>query len=78
MAEIHEYNMALHSIDRKPEIVPVSVVVSLGTGLIPVTELSNIDVFRPDNILDIYKLSQGASAIGIDDIFHFPSLTIWI
>lgn len=64
MTEIHEYNMALHSVNRKSEIVPVSVVVSLGTGLIPVTELQNIDVFRPESIVDMYKLTQGASAIG--------------
>lgn len=64
MTEIHEYNMALHSVSRKSEIVPVSVVVSLGTGLIPVTELKDIDVFRPESLMDMYKLTQGASAIG--------------
>lgn len=64
MTEIHEYNMALHSVNRTNEIVPVSVVISLGTGMIPVTELQNIDVFRPDSIMDMYKLTQGASAIG--------------
>lgn len=64
MTEIHEYNMALHSVNRKSEIVPVSVVVSLGTGLIPVTELKGIDIFRPESILDMVKLTQGASAIG--------------
>lgn len=64
MTEIHEYNMALHSVNRKNEIVPVSVVVSLGTGMIPVTELQNIDVFRPESFIDMYKLTQGASTIG--------------
>lgn len=64
MTEIHEYNMALHSVNRKPEIMPVSVVISLGTGLIPVTELKDIDVFRPESLIDMYKLTQGASAIG--------------
>lgn len=64
MTEIHEYNMALHSVERKSEIVPVSVVVSLGTGMIPVTELKDIDVFRPESLIDMYKLTQGASAIG--------------
>lgn len=64
MTEIHEYNMALHSVSRKSEIVPVSIVVSLGTGLIPVTELKDIDVFRPESLMDMYKLTQGASAIG--------------
>ena len=32
MTEIHEYNMALMSVNRKSEAVPVSIVVSLGTG----------------------------------------------
>lgn len=57
--------MALHSVNRKSEIVPVSSVVSLGTGLIPVTELKGIDIFRPENIFDMVKLTQGASAIGM-------------
>lgn len=64
MTEIHEYNMAMQSVGRKSESVPVSVVISLGTGLIPVTELKEIDVFRPDNIWDTAKLAYGISAIG--------------
>lgn len=64
MTEIHEYNMALHSINRKNEAVPLSIVVSLGTGLPPVTELKDIDVFRPDSIWDTAKLAYGISAIG--------------
>jgi hypothetical protein len=38
--------------------------VSLGTGLPPVTELKEIDVFRPDSIWDTAKLAYGISAIG--------------
>ncbi|XP_053684981.1 85/88 kDa calcium-independent phospholipase A2 isoform X2 [Sabethes cyaneus] len=64
LTEIHEYNMALRSIGRNAEAVPVSIVVSLGTGLIPVTELKEIDVFRPDSIWDTAKLAYGISAIG--------------
>lgn len=64
MTEIHEYNMALLSVNRKSEAVPISSVVSLGTGLIPVTELKEIDVFRPDSIWDTAKLAYGISAIG--------------
>ncbi|XP_058827123.1 85/88 kDa calcium-independent phospholipase A2 isoform X2 [Topomyia yanbarensis] len=64
LTEIHEYNMALRSIGREAEAVPVSIVVSLGTGLIPVTELKEIDVFRPDSIWDTAKLAYGISAIG--------------
>ncbi|CRL05329.1 CLUMA_CG018187, isoform A [Clunio marinus] len=64
LTEIHEYNMALMSVNRKREAVPVSVVVSLGTGLPPVTALKEIDVFRPDSIWDTAKLAYGISAIG--------------
>lgn len=64
MTEIHEYNMALQSVGREVEATPVSVVVSLGTGLIPVTELKEIDVFRPDSFFDAAKLAYGISAIG--------------
>lgn len=64
MTEIHEYNTALKSIGKGDEAVPISIVVSLGTGLIPVTELKEIDVFRPDSIWDTAKLAYGISAIG--------------
>lgn len=42
----------------------VSAVISLGTGVIPVTELKEIDVFRPDSLFDAAKLAYGISAIG--------------
>ncbi|KAL9906872.1 calcium-independent phospholipase A2 VIA isoform 1-T1 [Glossina fuscipes fuscipes] len=64
MTEIHEYNMALRSVGRDSEAIPISVVVSLGTGQIPVTELKDIDVFRPESILDTAKLAYGISTIG--------------
>lgn len=57
MTEIHEYNMALRSVGREKEAVPVSVVLSLGTGLIPVTELKDLDVFRPDSIWSLGKVA---------------------
>lgn len=76
MTEIHEYNMALHSVGRKSEIIPLSVVVSLGTGLIPVTELKDIDVFRPESLIDMYKLTQGASAIGTFQITILSEITL--
>ncbi|XP_067644660.1 85/88 kDa calcium-independent phospholipase A2 isoform X2 [Eurosta solidaginis] len=64
LTEIHEYNMALRSVDREKEAVPVSIVVSLGTGLIPVTALKDIDVFRPESIWDTAKLAYGISTLG--------------
>lgn len=64
MTEIHELNMALHHIGRREEIVPVSVAVSLGTGLIPVTEQKGYDVYKPEGIMDAYRLVQGFTTIG--------------
>ncbi|XP_041449949.1 85/88 kDa calcium-independent phospholipase A2 isoform X1 [Drosophila obscura] len=64
MTEIHEYNMALRSSGREAEAIPVSAVISLGTGHIPVTELKDIDVFRPESIWDTAKLAYGISTIG--------------
>lgn len=73
MTEIHEYNMALHNVGRRDEIVPVSVVVSLGTGLIPVTEQKGYDVYKPESIIDAYRLVQGVTAIGKSmQFYHIP------
>uniref|UniRef100_A0A182QI25 phospholipase A2 n=1 Tax=Anopheles farauti TaxID=69004 RepID=A0A182QI25_9DIPT len=63
MTEIHELNAALHYIGRPSEAVPISAVVSLGTGLTPVVDLKEIDVFRPDSIWDTAKLAYGISTI---------------
>lgn len=77
MTEVHEYNMALHHTGRATEIVPISVVVSLGTGLIPVTELKAFDVYRPEGLMELYKLPQALSTMGMEQFiwiilaFHF-------
>ncbi|XP_035785979.1 85/88 kDa calcium-independent phospholipase A2-like isoform X3 [Anopheles albimanus] len=63
MTEIHELNAALHYTGRSAEAVPVSVVVSLGTGQPPVVDLKEIDVFRPDSIWDTTKAVYGISTI---------------
>ncbi|KAK0161672.1 hypothetical protein PV327_008091 [Microctonus hyperodae] len=64
MTEIHEYNSALIALGRSNETTPISLVVSLGTGAIPVTPLKDIDVFRPESIWDAMKLGMGISALG--------------
>lgn len=64
MTEIHEYNLALKAKGRNSEMTPLSVVVSLGTGLIPSTKLKEIDIFRPERLWDSAKLVIGISAIG--------------
>ncbi|XP_072748411.1 85/88 kDa calcium-independent phospholipase A2 isoform X1 [Anoplolepis gracilipes] len=65
MTEIHEYNLALKATNREKEVIPLSVVVSLGTGLMPTTvTLNEIDVFRPESLWDTAKLAFGISALG--------------
>lgn len=64
LTEIQEQNLALRAVGREDEISEVTTVVSLGTGLIPVTQLKDIDVFRPEKIWDTAKLMYGISALG--------------
>ncbi|KAF2880119.1 hypothetical protein ILUMI_26054 [Ignelater luminosus] len=64
LTEIHEYNLALRAVGRESDMCSLSIVVSLGTGLIPVTQLKEIDVFRPESIWDATKLVAGISSLG--------------
>ncbi|XP_066992758.1 85/88 kDa calcium-independent phospholipase A2 [Anabrus simplex] len=64
LTEIHEYNLALEQVGRKKEVCPPTVIVSLGTGLIPLNELKGIDVFRPESLWDTARLAIGISALG--------------
>lgn len=64
ITEIHEYNLALKAVRRESEVVPLSLVVSLGTGLIPVEPLTDIDVFRPEGLWDTAKVAMGITALG--------------
>ncbi|CAG9864303.1 unnamed protein product [Phyllotreta striolata] len=64
LTEIHEHTLALKAKDRESEACPVTVVVSLGTGLVPVTEVKGIDVFRPETIWDSAKLLSLVMGIG--------------
>ncbi|KAI4470260.1 calcium-independent phospholipase a2 [Holotrichia oblita] len=62
LTEIHEYNLALRAKGREDEVHPVSIVISLGTGLIPVTQ-SNVSRMLPDSIWEGAKLVFGFSAL---------------
>lgn len=64
MTEIHEYNLALNAAQRGEEMTPLSLVVSVGTGAVPVSPLKDIDVFRPESLWDTVKLGMGISALG--------------
>ena len=59
------------------KIKPLGCVVSLGTGRIPVTEVKNVDVFRPEGILDAYRAVSGALSLSrmlIDQVKCFIML----
>ncbi|XP_043505074.1 85/88 kDa calcium-independent phospholipase A2 [Polistes fuscatus] len=64
ITEIHEYNLALKAVRRESEVVPLSLVISLGTGLIPVEPLTAIDVFRPEGLWDTAKVAMGINTLG--------------
>ena len=40
LTEVHEYNLALKACGRSSEVRPASVVVSIGTGLVPLRQVS--------------------------------------
>ncbi|KAH1008810.1 hypothetical protein HUJ05_009332 [Dendroctonus ponderosae] len=64
LTEIHEHCLALRGCGKEDESCPVSIVVSLGTGVIPVTELKEVDVFRPGSIWDTTKIVLGIQNLG--------------
>ncbi|XP_076161637.1 85/88 kDa calcium-independent phospholipase A2-like [Ptiloglossa arizonensis] len=62
MTEIHEYNLALGAIGRE-KVTPLSLVVSLGTGLVPTSPLKDIDIFLPETLWDTAKIAMGISVL---------------
>ncbi|XP_060535759.1 85/88 kDa calcium-independent phospholipase A2 isoform X2 [Cylas formicarius] len=67
ITEIQEHCLALRALGRADEASPVSLVVSLGTGVIPVTKLESVDVYRPERLWDATKLPKlfvGLSNLG--------------
>lgn len=67
LTEIHEYNLALRAMGREKEMTPVTVVVSLGTGLIPVKSLSDIDIYW-SNLISSVKCVSNLSSLLIDQV----------
>ncbi|KOC68741.1 85 kDa calcium-independent phospholipase A2 [Habropoda laboriosa] len=59
ITEINEYNLALKATGREQEVVPLSLVVSIGTGLIPSSPLNGVDIFLPETIWDAAKFAMG-------------------
>lgn len=83
LTEIHEHSLAMKAINKEEEACPVSVVVSLGTGLIPTKSIKEIDIFLPGfRLLDSVKVVGGMNALGnllvdqVRTIFHVNNL--WI
>lgn len=64
LTEIMYYNAALDKKGRSEETVNTSVVLSLGTGAPPPTDITIIDVYRPDSIVGIAKMAFIASSLG--------------
>ncbi|RVE53707.1 hypothetical protein evm_001599 [Chilo suppressalis] len=66
LTELTELRLALNGVGKFEEAkkTNLKVVVSCGTGLIPVTKLKDIDVFKPETIWDTARLAMGLSAIG--------------
>ncbi|CAH0398863.1 unnamed protein product [Chilo suppressalis] len=66
LTELSELHLALNGIGEFEEAkkANLKVVVSCGTGMIPVTKLQEIDVFKPESIWDTARLAWGLSVIG--------------
>ncbi|CAH0729964.1 unnamed protein product, partial [Brenthis ino] len=66
LTELAELGLALEATGQheKAKKTRLKVVVSCGTGLIPVTMLKDIDVFKPEGLWDTARLAFGLTAIG--------------
>ncbi|XP_043252441.1 85/88 kDa calcium-independent phospholipase A2 [Colletes gigas] len=62
MTEIHQYNIAMNAIGYEPA-TPLSLVVSLGTGLVPPSPLKDIDIALPETLWDAAKFAMGIAAL---------------
>ncbi|CAH8678264.1 unnamed protein product [Schistosoma haematobium] len=62
LTEIQELQL-LQRLKNKP-ITPIAVVVSLGTGRLPVMPVETVDVFRPQNIMETYRSVRGFGFLG--------------
>ncbi|KAI0236965.1 85/88 kDa calcium-independent phospholipase A2 [Lamellibrachia satsuma] len=64
MTEVHEHNLRLKAIG-KPELErKMHVVVSLGTGKNPPQRVKACDIYRPEGLFDIVRVTMGAKNLG--------------
>ncbi|XP_062589503.1 85/88 kDa calcium-independent phospholipase A2-like [Saccostrea cucullata] len=59
LTEIHEYNCGLKLKNEPQKVRPIGVVVSLGTGQVPIRPVDTVDVYRPEGIFDVTKIARG-------------------
>ncbi|CAG9561409.1 unnamed protein product [Danaus chrysippus] len=66
LTELAELRLALEGTGQreKAKSTYLKVVVSCGTGLIPVSKLKDIDVFKPESLWDTARVAWGLSNIG--------------
>ncbi|CAH2245451.1 jg8709 [Pararge aegeria aegeria] len=66
LTELTELRLALEATGQHEAAKKTSlkVVISCGTGLIPVSKLNDIDVFKPESLWDTARLALGLTAIG--------------
>ncbi|TPP64417.1 PLPL9, partial [Fasciola gigantica] len=62
LTELQELHMA-QQLKKKPP-VPLAVVVSLGTGRMPVEPIETVDVFRPQSLMETFRSAMGVSSLG--------------
>ncbi|XP_041987671.1 85/88 kDa calcium-independent phospholipase A2 [Aricia agestis] len=65
LTELAELRLALEATGRQDEAkkTNLKVVVSCGTGAIPVTQLRDIDIFKPEGLWDTVSVAMGINAI---------------
>lgn len=64
LTEIHQYNLALKAVGQSQLSRPIHVVVSLGTGRLPLRSINACDVFRPEGLFDLAQVALGAKNLG--------------
>ncbi|VEL38003.1 unnamed protein product [Protopolystoma xenopodis] len=62
LTEIYEFSIARQL--KNESVTPVSLVVSMGTGRIPITQVHTVDIFRPHNPLDVIRSAMGITSLG--------------
>lgn len=79
LTEIAEHNIAQKAVDREEEVIEPTVLLSLGTGVPPVTKTTVVDIFRPDSASDTLKLFMNWDGMGklmLDSVLDTDGRTV--